>query len=466
MFLASKKGLQLCDSSVREMAEEARALGKAKGFISRTCHVGFPMIVVPVIIKGRFYGIVFAGGFLIAEEAEKFDRLALYDEARAFGGSEHGFDRSYDDIPRITLPELNQLTEILEIGVAEIEAYHLEMTKRDRVITNLNNQLKERYRFDRIIGKSEPMRSMYALLDKICESDSTVLVQGDNGTGKELVAKAIHYPSRRKNKPFVIQNCAAFNDNLLESELFGHKRGAFTGAMRDKKGLFQVADGGTFFLDEIGDMSPALQVKLLRVLQEGSFTPVGGTEPVTVDVRILAATNRDLRRMVEEGTFREDLYYRVNVINIVVPPLRERRADIPMLIEHFLEKRAPEGSKPKKISKKVMRRMLEYAWPGNIRELENEIERLVVLTGDEEVITEEMLSSKLLEGVRQPANGAAKRSGSMRDAVETVEREMIFEGLRRCSWNKTRLAKELGISRANLIMKVQKYGFTKPQKAS
>jgi hypothetical protein len=279
------------------------------------------MIVVPLMIKGRFYGAVFAGGFLIEGQdappsgsalpgaqafLDPFDREQLYTIGRPYNSNKLDFDTAFTEIPRLSLAELAQLTEILEIGVSEIEAYHIEMTKKERVISQLTKELKDRYRFDRIIGKSAPMKSLYDLLDKICASESTVLVQGENGTGKELVARAIHYNSPRKDKPFVIQNCSAFNDNLLDSELFGHVKGAFTGAIRDKKGLFEIADGGTFFLDEIGDMTPALQVKVLRVLQEGTFMPVGGTEQRKVDVRILAATNKDLRKMVEEGTFRED----------------------------------------------------------------------------------------------------------------------------------------------------------------
>jgi len=476
MFLASKKGLYECDSSVRLATEEAKKLGKGKAFITKSCHAGFPMIVVPLMIKGRFYGAVFAGGFLIEGQdlpkpemtpgaqsfLDPFEKEQLYTIGRPYNTNRLDFDQAFVDIPRLTLTALAQLTEILEIGVSEIEAYHLEMTKKERVISQLTKELKDRYRFDRIIGKSAPMKSLYDLLDKICASESTVLVQGENGTGKELVARAIHYNSPRKDKPFVIQNCSAFNDNLLDSELFGHVKGAFTGAIRDKKGLFEVADGGTFFLDEIGDMTPSLQVKVLRVLQEGTFMPVGGTETRKVDVRILAATNKDLRKMVEDSSFREDLYYRVNVINLVVPPLRKRKEDIPMLIDHFLQSQSDHQTKtrggkhvPKKISKKAMRRLLEYEWPGNIRELENEIERLVVLAGDDEVITEEMLSSKILESGGKGEE--ARLKGRLRDALESVEKEMIAEGLNRTNGNKTRLAKELGISRANLIMKVQKY---------
>jgi transcriptional regulator with PAS, ATPase and Fis domain len=284
-----------------------------------------------------------------------------------------------------------------------------------------------------------------------------VLIQGENGTGKELIARAIHFNSPRASERFVVQNCSAFNDNLLDSELFGHKKGAFTGAIADKDGLFAVADRGTFFLDEIGDMSPALQVKVLRVLQEGTFTPVGDTQSRQVDVRIIAATHRDLKRMVERGEFREDLYYRINVISLTVPPLRERRDDILLLIDYFLKRNAKgRRLKQKRLSQACLDRLLEYAWPGNIRELENEIERLVVLAGEDKLIGEEMLSPRIRQSPRDEGQAAAPPS-SLPAAVDALERDMIYEVLKRTQWNKTKAAQELRISRRNLIRKVSKY---------
>jgi transcriptional regulator with PAS, ATPase and Fis domain len=340
---------------------------------------------------------------------------------------------------------------------------HLEITSRENRIKELNKELGSRYKYDNMIGKSKPMQNLYALLDKIKGADSTVLIQGENGTGKELIAKAIHYNSLRKDKPFVIQNCSAFNDNLLESELFGHVKGSFTGAIRDKKGLFEMADKGTFFLDEIGDTSPTMQVKLLRVLQEGTFIPVGAVESRRVDVRIIAATNRNLKEMVEQGTFREDLYYRLNVINIHVPALRDRKEDIPFLAEYFMNKsQADNGGAPKKVlTKRALEKLYDYAWPGNVRELQNEMERLIVLAGPENKITADMLSPKILEMGDKTKVQGARLHGKLKDALEDLERDMIREGLRRTGWNKSKLAKELGISRAGLIMKVEKYGLDK-----
>jgi transcriptional regulator with PAS, ATPase and Fis domain len=363
------------------------------------------------------------------------------------------------------------LDELVELAAAEIAGFIADERRREAEHRRaLGGDYQSRYRYEGIVGRSRAMQELYRLLDKVVESDSTVLIQGENGTGKELIARAIHYNSARAHERFVVQNCSAFNDNLLDSELFGHKRGAFTGAIADKQGLFEVADRGTFFLDEIGDMSPALQVKVLRVLQEGTFTPVGDTQARHVDVRIIAATNRDLRKMVERGEFREDLYYRVNVISLTAPPLRERRDDIPVLIEHFLKRNAAgRRLKQKRLTQGCLDRMMAYAWPGNVRELENEIERLVVLAGDEKLIGEELLSARILKGVPVgdgPRSARARDASSLPDAVDALERNLIFEVLQRVHWNKTRAAAELNISRRNLIRKVQKYRLTQPPRSA
>ena len=310
-----------------------------------------------------------------------------------------------------------------------------------------------------IIGSSPSMLELYSLLDRVAPSDSTVLVQGENGTGKELVARAIHDRSMRREHRFVVTNCSAFNDNLLDSELFGHKRGAFTGAVADKAGLFETADLGTFFLDEIGDMSPALQVKVLRVLQEGTFNRVGDTETRKVDVRIIAATNRDLRAMVANGQFREDLFYRVNVINLTLPSLRERREDVPILIDHFLARHRRNG-RPKKLTADCQAQMLAYPWPGNVRELENEIERLVVLAGESATIDTSLLSPRIRQYTPTEEETPID-TGSLPAAVEALERKMIGAAIRKYAGNKTRAAEELKVSRRNLIRLVQKYQLEK-----
>ncbi len=422
---------------------------------------GFDVGIFPIMIENDFMGTVIAMGFF--REANFSTRLPeVRERLAAYGANGDLIERALQRFKHLDDSEKSHFCEICDLVAQEVVTLHLEITRREDRIKELNKELGSRYKYDNMIGKSKPMQSLYALLDKIKTADSTVLVQGENGTGKELIAKAIHYNSNRKDKAFVIQNCSAFNDNLLESELFGHVKGSFTGALKDKKGLFEMADKGTFFLDEIGDTSPTMQVKLLRVLQEGTFIPVGATESKKVDVRIIAATNRNLKEMVEQGTFREDLYYRLNVINLRVPPLRERKEDIPVLAEFFLQKAGDvAGGARRMLTKRALEKLYDYTWPGNVRELQNEMERLVVLAGDETKILPEMLSPKILEISEKSKVQGARLQGKLKDALEDLEREMIREGLRRTGWNKSKLAKELGISRAGLIMKVEKYGLDK-----
>jgi len=318
----------------------------------------------------------------------------------------------------------------------------------------------ERARYGEIIGASRPMRRVYALLDKLARSDATVVIHGENGTGKELVARAIHRSSARRRARFLVQNCSALNDNLLDSELFGHKRGAFTGAVSDKHGLFTAADGGTFFLDEIADTSPALQAKLLRVLQEGTFLPVGDTRPRRVDVRVLAASNQDLSGRVREGRFRQDLFYRLDVITIQLPPLRHRRDDIPLLVDHFFGRQA--GGRRvgrKRLHPETLEMFIAHDWPGNVRELENEVERLVVMSGEQKIIPPELVSPRVRDRLPFPApGGTSAEGGTLPEVVRRLERTMIADALRRNRGNKTRAAAELGVSRRNLIRKVQAFG--------
>jgi transcriptional regulator with PAS, ATPase and Fis domain len=351
--------------------------------------------------------------------------------------------------PQLSPPEL----ELIELMLGEA-AIDVALALRDRK-TGPEHDPDHRTGYHGIIGAAPAMQELYTLLDRIAPSDATVLVQGENGTGKELVARAIHFGSERRERKFVVTNCSAFNDNLLDSELFGHKRGAFTGAVVDKPGLFEIADAGTFFLDEIGDMSPSLQVKVLRVLQEGTFNRVGDTDMRRVDVRIIAATNRDLAAMVAAGRFREDLYYRVHVLSVVLPALRERRDDIPLLIDHFLARQRRHS--PKRLTPECAAHMLGYPWPGNVRELENEVERLVVLAGDSVMIGPELLSARIRSWVPVTDDSRAVDPGSLPAAVEALERRMIGAAMRRHGGNKTRAAEELKVSRRNLIRLVQKY---------
>jgi len=343
-----------------------------------------------------------------------------------------------------------------------VRRLYSELREQRAVNRTLQVRLREEFAFGSIIGQSQSMRSLYDVMAKVVDSDVPVLVTGESGTGKEIIATALHANGLRKDKAFVVQNCSAFNENLLESELFGHVKGAFTGAVRDKQGLFEVADGGTFFLDELGEMSPALQVKLLRVLQDGTFLPVGGTKQKRVDVRIIAATNRNVQEMVDKGTFRQDLYYRLNVVSLTLPPLREREGDIPLLVSFFIDKIAQKsGQKIKSISANAMSVLESYAWPGNIRQLENEIQRAYVMCGKEMEIQRSHLSPHVVEvSARTQTSGGAKRpeGKQLKEVLDQVERDMIIEALARCDGNKSEAARQLGISRSNLIAKTQEFG--------
>jgi DNA-binding NtrC family response regulator len=313
----------------------------------------------------------------------------------------------------------------------------------------LRKELEERYSFANIIGKSPQMQEVFRLIERVAESSSSILIQGKSGTGKELVARAIHYHSPRRGRPFVSINCGGLVESLLESELFGHLRGAFTGAFVSKRGLVQEAQGGTLFLDEVGDMSPSMQVKLLRALQEGEIRPVGGTNIIKVDVRFISASNKNLTQGVKEGSFREDLYYRLNVINVTIPDLSERKEDIPLLTSHFLKK---YGSSLKKeilrLSEEAMAALLDYSWPGNVRELENCIERAVVLAKGKEILLSDLPPS--LQG----SQGQHLIGVKVGVTLEELEREAIHQTLHYTKGNKALAAKLLGISERTLYRKL------------
>ncbi len=452
----------------RQLLFKAIAEANEKAFKTDQTHIIVPgpigietILVSRISAENEFLGSVVAYSYLENEpSADAQTRSkAVLEEA---GVSSDASGTAVSRLRVLSEAQKKYFFELVDLVAQEIVTFHTEITKREERISALNNQLGNRYSYDSMIGKSKPMQDLYALLDKIRNSESTVLVQGENGTGKELIARAIHFNSPRKDSQFVTVNCSAFNENLLDSELFGHVKGSFTGAIKDKKGLFEAAHGGTLFLDEIGDMPPSMQVKLLRVLQEGTLTPVGGTEQKKVDVRVVAATNKDLKEMVEEGTFREDLYYRINVINLVVPPLRDRKEDIPVLVDHFLSRGCKEKNLPLKgFAKRTMEKIFDYPWPGNIRELENEVERLIVLSGDDQRIPAELLSQRIRDFGEKAKIQGVRVAGKLKDSLEELEKTMIREGLRRTNWNKSRLAKELGISRAGLIMKVEKYNLDK-----
>jgi two-component system response regulator AtoC len=347
---------------------------------------------------------------------------------------------AYDYIEKPFCPER---AELLVKKLAE----HQELVEEN---LSLRQRLEDRYRFENIIAKSSKMQRVIQVIKVVAKSNATVLITGESGTGKELVARAIHSRSHRRNKSFVAVSCAALPESLLESELFGHEKGSFTGAYAQKKGKFEFTNGGTLFLDEVGEMSANIQVHLLRVLEEKEFTRVGGNEPIRVDVRVISATNKDLRKAIEKQEFREDLYYRLNVVNIELPPLRERKEDIPLLAQHFLHKFAMENQKEiTGFSSEATELVLSYDWPGNVRELENAIERAVILARDS-IIT--------IADLPQENPSLACSTGPKKNLKE-VEKDHILNVLRETGENYSEAARILGISRMTLYNKAKEYGF-------
>ncbi|TMQ08479.1 MAG: sigma-54-dependent Fis family transcriptional regulator [Deltaproteobacteria bacterium] len=420
-----------CAGALAEIAAEL-ASSKSRDPVIRQCHAGLILVVAPVFGAHGLIGVVYATGARAAERplAEVGEGLAAIvgspAEASAMAGA----------VPVLGADDVGRVRDLVVSAAAAVE----------RVQPAVVAPTTFSHPFTEIVGEAAAVRDVVKLLTKVVKSEATVLVHGESGTGKELIARAIHYHGPRAKKPFVVQNCSAFNDNLLESALFGHVRGAFTGAVKDQPGLFQVADGGTFFLDEIGDMSAALQVKLLRVLQEGTFMPVGGTKPVKVDVRIIAASHKDLATMVAVKQFREDLFYRVNVLKITVPPLRERVSDIPRLAQFFVAKhwrsaKGADATVPPRLAQGALARLVAYPWPGNIRELENEIERMLVLAGDAPELTGAMVSARV-------AGGAHTAPRALRDVIATAEADAIVAALGRHGGDRDSAAQDLGISRS------------------
>jgi len=324
----------------------------------------------------------------------------------------------------------------------------------------LRNEVKSQYRFGNFIGKSKAMREVFEMIRKVAPANASVLVEGESGTGKELVAKSIHFNSPRGDKPFIAVNCSALSENLLESELFGHERGAFTGAVTKKKGRFELADNGTLFLDEIGELSTSLQVKLLRVLQEKAFERVGGTQPISVNIRIIAATNKKLEEEMVKGRFREDLFYRLNVVRILLPPLKQRQEDIHILVKHFIEKYASERKTAvpvKGIDQEVGRLFYDYSWPGNVRELENLIERVMILCPNDTV-----RASDLPAGFKDNVHNALHLEGvpnhaKLYETLAMIEKAMIERALKMADNVQAHAASILGIGKSGLNQKIKKY---------
>ncbi|MBW1739589.1 MAG: sigma-54-dependent Fis family transcriptional regulator [Deltaproteobacteria bacterium] len=354
--------------------------------------------------------------------------------------------------------------EMLMVVETALRYKHLE---RENIL--LRRQLRKKYRFENFVGDSRPIQKVFELIEKVADTDSTVLITGESGTGKELIAKAIHYNSDRRDKPMVVINCGAIPEELLESELFGHEKGAFTGAHKTRIGRFELANEGTIFLDEIGDMSPNLQVKLLRVLQEQKFERVGSTRTIKVDIRIIAATNQNLVNAVNKNTFREDLYYRLNVIPIKVPPLRHRKSDIPLLVDFFVKKFNKEKRKHvKEFTAEAMDLLLQYDWPGNVRELENLVERVIILANSDQIGLDDVPDSikGRVEKIGSPEPTIPKGGIPFDHAVEEYEKKLILQALNETNWVKTKAAKLLNMNRTTLIEKMKKKKLYRPAASS
>jgi transcriptional regulator with PAS, ATPase and Fis domain len=341
----------------------------------------------------------------------------------------------------------------------------LAQVQLERENANLRTALHKRYHFDNIVGQSEGITRVLDMIERVADSDSTVLVTGESGTGKELVAKAIHYHSNRANKPFIPVNCGAIPSELLESELFGHVKGAFTGAIANRQGRFELADSGTLFLDEIGDMPLPLQVKLLRVLQERKFEPVGSAKTISANVRLIAATNVDIENAVNEGRFREDLFYRLNVIPVHIPALRERKSDIPLLLHHFMESfNRTRNRNLNGITQAALDVLMAYSWPGNIRELENLVERLAIIKG-QGMIDVADLPEKYGRGVKptEPSLVDIPDQGlDFNSAVDAYENSLIIRALEKTGWNRNQAAILLRLNRTTLVEKIKKKGLRPP----
>ena len=420
------------------------------GRLSPASNETISFLCVPVKLEGRTIGALSVDKPFPGDEQLKGDKMFL-DIVAAFMAQAIQINRMV----------MRQKEELLEENA------------------QLRAQVRDRYRFENIIGDSPAMHDVFATVGQVANSRATVLLLGETGTGKEMIAKAIHYNSPRREKPFIRVNCGALTGTLLESELFGHVKGSFTGAIKDKLGRFEAADGGTIFLDEIGTMEPVLQVKLLRVLQEREFERVGDTQVVKVDVRVIAATNVDLQEEVAKSNFREDLFYRLNVVSIYLPPLRNRREDVPRLIDYFLDKyNQVNGRRLRRISREMLNVLLRYPWPGNVRELENAIERAVVLSNDED-FTEDLLplsvrmfaaqrrssqSSESIETLTRRLADQAISDYEMREGeiyqlvIDQIEHALIDRALNKCGNIKTKAADFLGINRNTLNKKVKELG--------
>ncbi|MFA6469700.1 MAG: sigma-54 dependent transcriptional regulator [Bacteroidota bacterium] len=393
-------------------------------------------------------------GYDLLQEVKSIDPESIVVLMTAFGTIEGAVDA-------MRAGAYDYLSKPIELD--EIDLLIRRLQERQQLISenkSLRRQLAEKYTFTEIVSQSGAMQEVLSTASRVAETRAPVLIRGESGTGKELIARAVHFHSPRFGKPFIAVNCAALNDNLLESELFGHEKGAFTGAEKQRRGRFELADGGTIFLDEIGDISPATQVRLLRVLQEQKFERVGGSETIAVDVRVIAATNKNLETAITEGKFREDLFYRLNVVAVELPPLRKRREDVPLLLDYFLARFAKAHKRRKlSFSKEAWECATRYDYPGNVRELENIVQRAVIFSRGELITMDDL--PQIVRGVKTEQHATNETAQSLPDRVEQLEKDLIFEALRVNGDNQSKAAKILGLSERNLRYRLKKWGVKK-----
>jgi Nif-specific regulatory protein len=440
------------------MSEEEIKRGRYKlgeGIIGRVAKHGSPIVIPNIGDEPLFLNKTGARttirkeniAFLCVPVKFKDHVLGVLSVDRLFGAKGVSFE---EDL---------RLLKIIASLIAQSVKLHMEVEKEREAFLEekeiLTHQLKSRYSVENIIGQSDKMQEVFEAIHRVAPSRANVLLRGESGTGKELVAKAIHYMSRRAKGPFIKFNCASIPEGLLESELFGHEKGAFTGAMAVRKGRFELASGGTIFLDEIGDLPLTLQPKILRVLQEKEFERVGGERTIKVDVRLVAATSRDIEELLAEGKFREDLYYRLNVVPLFLPSLRERKEDIPVLVDYFLKKYNEENQKSLRLASDVLSLFMDYDWPGNVRELENTIERLVVMSRGKVATAEDLPLSIRDRSLK--ARYAVHGKDALPSTIEDIERTNILDALKKTGWVQAKAARLLGITARQIGYKMKKY---------
>jgi Nif-specific regulatory protein len=456
LTLLDREAREIFIEAAHGLSEEQQELGRyryGEGVTGKVVATGRPAVVPHISDEPLFLDRTGARQNLRKEDIS-FICVPIKLGAQVIGAL--SADRLFED--DVSLEEDVRLLSIIGSMIAQAVRLRQEAQEDRRKLIEenqrLQDQLRERFRPSNIVGNSKVMRDVYELIGQVSKSDTTVLIRGESGTGKELVAHAIHYNSFRGNKPFIKVNCGALPETVVESELFGHEKGAFTGAIAARKGRFELAHTGTVFLDEIGDLSPATQIKLLRVLQEREFERVGGTTTMKVDVRIVTATNRDLERLIAEERFRQDLYYRLNVFPIHIPPLRERRTDVPLLADFFVEKYNKANTKTvRRISTPAIDMLMSYHWPGNVRELENCIERAVLLSSDG------VIHGRHLPPTLQTAEESnTPSSGALDATLVAMERDMIVDALKAARGNKAKAARALGITERIMGLRVKRLG--------